>query len=51
MAKVCKPAIALYVYVHHPGAKLLFMGNEFAQTRMEYKTELAWELLQFDPIK
>src|SRR5437868_7232084 len=36
----------------HPGAKLLFMGNEFAQTtEWNYKTELAWELLQFDPHK
>jgi 1,4-alpha-glucan branching enzyme len=33
----------------HPGAKLLFMGNEFAQTNeWDYNTELQWELLQFE---
>lgn len=40
----------LYTYMFtHPGGKLLFMGNEFAQTNeWNYKTELQWELLQFD---
>lgn len=43
----------LYTYMFtHPGAKLLFMGDEFAQTNeWNYKSELQWELLQFDPHK
>jgi 1,4-alpha-glucan branching enzyme len=38
----------LYTYMFtHPGAKLLFMGNEFAATdEWDYKSELQWNLLQ-----
>ena len=37
-----------YMFMH-PGAKLLFMGNEFAATKeWNYTTELQWELLQIE---
>jgi len=41
----------LYTYMFtHPGGKLLFMGCEFGDTNeWNYKSELQWHLLQFDP--
>jgi 1,4-alpha-glucan branching enzyme len=41
----------LYTYMFtHPGAKLLFMGCEFGDTNeWNYKSELQWNLLAFDP--
>ena len=43
----------LYAYMFtQPGAKLLFMGNEFGQTsEWNYTTQLDWHLLDFSPHK
>ncbi len=40
----------LYTYMYtHPGAKLLFMGSEIAQTKeWDFANELSWELLQYE---
>lgn len=44
-------ALFLYMYTH-PGTKLLFMGNEFAQTaEWNHDQSLDWHLMQYGPHK
>lgn len=42
---------ALYTYMYtHPGTKLLFMGDEIAQTsEWNHDAQIQWHLLQFEP--
>ena len=46
----CANLRLLYTYMFtHPGGKLLFMGDEFGATgEWNYKSELQWDLLQFE---
>ena len=46
----CANLRLMYSYMFtHPGGKLLFMGDEFGSTtEWNYKSELPWELLQYD---
>ena len=49
MAKICQPATIVYLYVYAPRRQIVFMGNEFGQTtEWNYKSELNWNLLQFE---
>lgn len=50
MAEVCEPSNTLYIHVHPSWCQTTFYGGEFGATsEWNHKSELQWELLQFEP--